>query len=371
MTRICFIIRQFEEGGAQRQLLTLVRGLDKTKFDITLLSFYSGGHFSEEVDRLAHVKHVCLNKSGRWDVLTFIYRFVKNIRQINPDIMHGYLDLPNCLTIIIKPFFPKTRMIFGVRASDMDMSHYSWPNKLCYKLESFLSRFANTIIVNSKAGYEFAALKGFPKKSMVVIPNGIDTGMFKPDPEARAKLRSELGAKNGETLIGLIGRLDPMKDHPTFLKAAEMVIQKEKNIRFVCAGDGPKAYKDELIALGQSLGISDHLVWTGSLKEMHKVYNALDFVCSSSAFGEGFANVIGEAMASGVPCVVTDVGDSSWIVGDTGVVVPPNNPKALADGLLKCLGKEKKETSIQARLRIEDNFSIKKLVERTESALCQ
>jgi glycosyltransferase involved in cell wall biosynthesis len=370
MTRICFLIRQLDEGGAQRQLLTLIKGMDKTKFDITLMSFYEDGHFSEEVKSIAHVKNVCLKKSGRWDVFNFIYNLIGQLRKLKPDVIHGYLSLANCLTIFMKPFLSKAQMIFGVRASNMDLSHYDWLARSSYRVECFLSRFADLIIVNSKAGYDYAALQGFPKKNMIVIPNGIDTELFKQQKENGIEFREKWGGGNKETLIGLIGRIDPMKDHSTFFKAAEIVLKKNKNIRFVCIGDGPKPYKDELVALGERLGISNHLVWAGSLKDMPKVYNALDVVCSSS-ITEGFPNVIGEAMASGVPCVVTDVGDSAWIVGDTGVVVPPKNPSALAEGLLKCLDTHINiEMSTQARLRIEKNFSTIKLVDQIESTLC-
>jgi glycosyltransferase involved in cell wall biosynthesis len=371
MIRICFLIRQLNEGGAQRQLLALVKGMDKTKFNITLMSFYDGGCFSEEAKHFTHVKYICLKKSGRWDVFNFIYRLIRQLRQINPDVLHGYLGLANCLTIFMKPFLPKARMIFGVRASNVDLSHYDWLNRYSYKLECFLSRFAHTIIVNSKAGYRHSALNGFPENKMVVIPNGIDTEKFKPDPEARTKLRGELGVKNGETLIGLIGRLDPMKGHTTFLEAASIYAKSKKNVRFACIGTGPEIYKEKLVNLANKLGLSNLLLWVDSRNDMPKIFNALDMVSSSSSFGEGFPNVIGEAMASSVPCVVTDVGDSSWIVGETGVVVPPNNPKALAEGLLKCLNlnKDNEEKPIQARLRIENHFSLNKMVERTESVL--
>ena len=369
MIRICFLIRRLDEGGAQRQLLTLIKGLDKTKYNITLMSFYEGGHYSGEIEHFTHVKYVGLKKSGRWDVFNFIYRLVSQLRQINPDVLHGYLGLSNCLTIFMKPFLPKARMIWGVRASNMDLSQYDWLTRYSYKFECFLSQFAHTIIVNSKAGYQHSASNGFPKNKMVVIPNGINTENFKPDPEARTMVRDKLGIKNGETLIGLIGRLDPMKDHSTFLKAASLYAKSRENVRFVCIGNGPEPYKKKLVNLANKLGLSNHLLWLGPRNDMPKIYNALDIVSSSSSFGEGFPNVIGEAMACGVPCVVTDVGDSPWVVGETGVVVPPKNPEALAEGWDTCLNGDKNEKSIHARLRIEKNFSSLHLVQRTEEVL--
>jgi len=369
MIRLCFLIRQLNGGGAERQLLTLLKGMDKTKCNIFALSFYEGGSFSEEIKKIPGITYIPLKKQGRWDIFGFLFHLIRELRQIRPDLLHAYLDAPNCLSIFLKPFVPKTRMVWGVRASNMDLSRYDWLARYVYKLECFLSRFADLIIVNSKAGYEYAVLQGFPEKNMITIPNGIDIEYFKPQKESALELRKQWGAEKDTILIGLVGRIDPMKDHATFLKAAEIVVKNEKNIRFICIGDGPTTYKDEIVALGERLGLSRHLVWASFLKNMPLVYNALDIVCSSS-ITEGFPNVIGEAMACGVPCVVTDVGDSSWIVGSTGIVVPPNNPQALAEGLLKCRIMSNKKTSTQARLRIEKNFSLKELVERTESILC-
>ena len=137
----------------------------------------------------------------------------------------------------------------------------------------------------------------------------------------------------------------------------------------MCVGDGPDAYKNELAALGNQLGLSGRLLWVGPQADMPAVFNAFDMVSSSSSFGEGFPNVIGEAMACKIPCVVTDVGDSSWIVEQTGIVVPSDNPEALAKGWEKFLNEDRNEKAKQARLRIENNFSLSHLVQRTEEAL--
>jgi len=369
MVRICFLIRQLNEGGAQRQLATLVKGLDRSKFNISVMTLYAGGQFCEEIKRLDHVNYICLEKGGRWDVFPFLFRLIRQARKLNPDLLHSYLCTANCLSMFLKLFMPKTRMIFGVRASNMDLSRYDWLARYVYRLECFLSRFADCIIVNSEAGYEHAVSQGFPRMSMNVVPNGIDIERFKPDRQSGLRMREEWGVGEKEILIGLVGRLDPMKDHPTFLKAASLLVNKIEHVRFVCLGTGPKPYRDELVATGNTLGLSDRIFWMNPRSDMPSVYNAFDIVTSSSSFGEGFPNVIGEAMACGVPCVVTKVGDSSRVVGDTGIVVPPNNPKALAEGWSQILTEDKKQAALQARLRIQNNFSVNQLAQRTEKVL--
>ncbi len=371
MIKLCFLIRQLSEGGAQRQLLTLAKGLDKTQFDITILSLYEGGAFSKEIEMIEGVRHICLNKRGRWDLIAFFFRLMRQLKQISPHILHGYLGTQNCLAIGMKPFSPKMRVVFGVRASYINLGKYDWLARWVYFMECGLSRFANLIIVNSKAGHDYAVSHGFPKAKMAIIPNGIDLDRFQADPQKRSDLRKEWDIDEKEILIGVIGRLDPMKDHPTFLKAASLLLAKRpNNFRFVCVGDGPEPYKNELISLAKELGLSRHILWVDFRSDMDTVYNGLDILVSCST-GEGFSNVIGEAMACNTPCVVTNVGDSAWIVGETGVVVPPENPEALAKGVEQCLECNLTNNSHQVSLRIKNHFSVDKLVEKTKEVLCE
>jgi len=367
MINIVFIIRSLNYGGAERQLVNLAKDLNREKFNPTILTFYSGP--LEQELKEANVPTIWLEKKGRWDVFGFLFRLYRQLAALKPDVIHGYLTVQNILTIFLKPVFPGVRMVFGVRASNMDLSRYDWLTRLMDSLESFLSRYADLVIVNSKAGFTYSLGQGFPEKKMILIPNGIDTERFKPDKAGGLRVRNEWGIQEGTVLIGLVGRLDPMKDHPTFLKAASLLVKKMKPVHFVCLGTGPAAYRNEIVALGNELGLSDHISWMDPRSDMPSVYNGFDIVSSSSCFGEGFPNVIGEAMACGVPCVVTDVGDSSRVVGNTGIVVPPDNPEALAAGWIKCMTEDNKETGTKTRLRIQNNFSLNQLVKHTEEVL--
>jgi|SRR5919199_354500 glycosyltransferase involved in cell wall biosynthesis len=367
MSKVAFLIRSLHYGGAERQLVTLAKSLAKEGFNITVLFFYPGGTLEKEL-KDSGVQLISLEKRGRWDIFGFFRRLIGHIKRINPDILHGYLGVSNLLTLCLKPLFPSTPMVWGVRASNVDLSRYDWLSRLTFQLECFLSRFADLIIVNSHAGCAYHLAHGFPAKKMVVIPNGIDTERFQPDLEARVTVRSEWGIPEQKVLIGLVGRLDPMKDHPTFLRAAALLYQQRQDVCFVCVGTGSEDYAQELYELTRELGISDRVIWAGARADMPRVYNALDIsVCSS--YGEGFPNVIGEAMACGIPCVVTDVGDSALIVKDAGVVVPPQNPEALAAGLALCLEKNGSTMKIKARPHIIQNFSVQNLVEKTEQLL--
>ena len=206
---------------------------------------------------------------------------------------------------------------------------------------------------------------------MVVIPNGIDTDQFRPDKNARTRQRRTWGIDDSEQLIGLVARLDPMKGHPVFLAAAAQLAAQYRATRFVCVGDGPEAYRNELKTLAHELGLEDRLIWAGASSDMAAVYNALDISTSSSGFGEGFSNAIGEAMACEVPCVVTDVGDSAWIVEERRGVVPAGDPEALCSAWLGLLSDPERRAAMgrTGRQKIEQHFSIRRLTERTEQLL--
>ncbi|MCT7961880.1 glycosyltransferase [Laspinema sp. D1] len=361
MKKIVFLVRSLDYGGAQRQVVTLVKSLSPDKFEVTVLCFYSGEPLEEDLKN-SNVRVIGLDKGGRWDIFGFLTNLLTQMRRLNPDLIHGYLGVPNILTIFLKPFFPSCRMIWGVRNSQMDLGRYDWLRWLSVHIERFLSPLADLIIVNSHVAMDDHIEKGFPANKMLVIPNGIDTAKFKPDREARLKFRSEWGIGPNTLLIGLIARLDPMKDHQNFLQAAALLSRQRQDVRFICVGTGPEDYAKKLYRLVDYLGIDDIVIWTGAYANMPAVYNGLDIATSTSCYGEGFSNAIGEAMACGLPCVVTDVGDSAWIVGDSGVVVEPNNPEALVAGWVSCWDADRNQLGCKARQRILENFSVSRLV---------
>lgn len=369
--KVAFLIRSLEYGGAERQLVTLVKGLDKERFEIAIFYFYGGGALESELQK-SDVKMVCLEKRDRWDILGFFSQLISYLQQFQPDILHGYLSTSNLIAVWSKPFLPQTRIIWGVRASNLDLSQYDWFARLNFRLECLFSRFSDRIIVNSQTGRDYHLQYGFPSEKMTVIPNGIDTHLFYPDRLARKRIRLEWGIYDDTVLVGLVGRLDPIKDHFTFLKAAKLCSDRLNHVRFVCVGSGEPSYQQQLQAFAEELGIAENVIWTGMRQDMPAVYNALDILTSCS-ISEGFSNAIAEAMSCGVSCVVTDVGDSAWMVGNTGFVIPIKQPEELVRGWLSCLdkmsGKERLSEENAARKRILENFSVAKLVAQTEKIL--
>ncbi len=368
--KLLFLIRALDYGGAERQAVTLAKALKARNHTVAVALFYPGGPLTRTLEA-AQIPVLSLDKKGRWETVGFLRRLLRLIKEYCPDVIHSYLSVANILTIVLKPLIPGVKIVWGVRASDMDLSRYHWLYTLSWRAECRLARFADCVIVNSRAGRRFAQAHGFPEANMVVIPNGIDTDQFKPDKSVRTRQRQTWGIDDKEPLIGLVARLDPMKGHPVFLTAAAQLAKQHHTARFVCVGDGPAAYREELKTLAHDLGLDDRIIWAGASSNMAAVYNALDINTSSSGFGEGFSNAIGEAMACETPCVVTDVGDSAWIVEERRCVVPAGDPEALCSAWLGLLSDPERRAALRrtARRRIEQNFSVRQLTERTEQLL--
>ena len=394
--KLHFLTLSLEYGGSERQLIALARNLDRDRFDVTAVCFYGRGGLESELRKsgipLANLDEGSSqsekvrpggNKTagaapadpasrGRWEVFKYVSTLSRFLSREKPDIIYSFLSVPNNLATLMKIFFPKMKVVWGIRASNIDQSLPDWGSRMNFRISGWLSNLPDLIIANSRSGFSYHADRGYQRKKMMVIPNGIDSDCFRPSPELRMAVRKEWKIPERTILIGLIGRLDPMKDHGNFLQAAASLNSRKMSLGFVCVGDGPSGYREELKCLGKKLGLEEVLRWPGSRMDMPAVYNALDISVSSSAFAEGFSNVIGESMACGIPCVVTEVGDSALLVGDTGKTVPPGDSAALASALDKLIDLpegERRELGQKARKRIRDEYTIEKLVERTQKAL--
>jgi glycosyltransferase involved in cell wall biosynthesis len=362
---VFFLIRSLNVGGSERQLICLAKGLSADGHGVTVAVYYAGALDRELAG--SGVRLVNLGKSGRFDIAGMIVRLARAIREARPDIVYSFLATSNILASLVRPFCRRAKLVWGVRASDMDLKAYDRLTRLSYAAERLLSKRADLIIANSRKGRDFAVSTGFPRERMIVIPNGIDTERFRPDREARLAVRRQWAVQDGETVIGLLARIDPMKDHATFVRAAAIVAAARKDSRFVCVGADPEGVRPELEALAHSLGIGTSVLFAGEHSDPVEALNAFDICCSSSRT-EGFSNSVAEAMACGIPCAVTDVGDSALIVGSTGRVAPAGDPGALADAILGVMAELGPRLGEAARARVVENFSVAALVERSTSA---
>ena len=329
------------------------------------MAMYPGGPLETELQRRKRFDYVMLDKRGKSDVIGFGGKLLREVRRRTPAIVHGYMPFGNQLALAAGRA-AGAKVVWGIRASFVDFRHYGASDRFLFATGRILSRLPDLVIFNSQAGLEYHRNAGYHAPKMIVIPNGIDSDRFRPDAAARRRIRSEWGIPNDVSVVGIVGRVEPMKDYGTFLDAAG-IVASENTAHFVCIGDGVGEYRREMEKKAQAAGIDDRVHWVGVRSDMPAAYSALDVLVSAS-IGEGFSNVIGEAMACGVKCVVTDVGDSARIVGTAGIVVPPSNPARMARAVLDIVGGTGDRLT-DPREYVSKNFSRQRLVDATASAL--
>lgn len=364
---IAFVVRSLDCGGAERQLVLLAKGLRQRGHNVSVTVFYANGYY-EPALREAGVRVVTAGRRGRWDFIRPLLKVLRSLKSESAEVVHAYMNLGNIVTAIFRGYLRPAKIVWGVRNSGINARDYGWLSAVGSRLERMVARRADLIIFNSSAGLSAGLKAGFNPERLATIPNGLDASEFFIDPGARATMREKLGISDNEILIGRVGRLDPVKDYPGFIRAATLMSAKDSRLRFVCVGSGTEDYAQRLKRIGEESGLGKNLIWTGLVKEMREIYNALDILVSSSKSNEGFPNVLLEAMACGVPCVSTDVGDSREVVGSLGRIVPPLNPPALAEACLALVRERPSSAAVRASALERFDFHI--LVARTEALLC-
>jgi glycosyltransferase involved in cell wall biosynthesis len=356
-----------ESGGAERQLANLAGGLTRRGHEVTVVVFFPNPALVARLRREGSCVEE-LDVRGRADVPGWLGRYLLRSARRGDDVVYGFLLVPNLLTVLLRLFAPELRVVWGVRMSEPRAFAY---NALTHPLERLARRLAgaaDVVIANSRAGKRDLLALGYDPERVRVVDNGIDTVAFRPDPAARRRLRAAWGVSEGERLVGLVGRLDPKKDHETFLHAAALARARHPELRFVCVGDGPEERRRRLAELDREL-TGGSVRWESAREDVAGVYSALDVLTLTSAFGEGFPNVLAEALACGVPTVTTDVGDAARVVGEHGVVVPRRDPAALAAGWREALEFDRDVLPRLVRDRIVREFGVDRMVEQTEGLL--
>lgn len=367
---IVHLITDLHTGGAEMMLYKLLSGMDRRRFRPVVISLISGGALEGRIRQLGIPVFGLGMRAGR-PSLPALVRLVRLLRRERPDLTQTWMYHADLFGLFATALAgPSPLLLWNIRASNMDASHYrrltAWTRALCARF----SARPRAVIVNSEAGQAFHARLGYRPREWILLPNGIDAHLFTPNPDARDAIRQELAVGTNTPLIGLIARHDPMKDHATFLQAAALLGMKRPEVRFLLAGPGVRPENRHLHRLIEATDSPGRIFLLGERRDTPQLTAALDVATLSSAYGEGFPNVVGEAMACGVPCVVTDVGDAASIVGDTGRVVAPKDPHALAaawDDVLSLPPEERTALGAQARDRIVANFALEQIVARYEA----
>ena len=352
--KILYVITHLWVGGAEATLTRLVTAERKIADEITVVALRPGGPHADRM-RAGGVNVVELNFGSLFGVPAGLYRLARLIARTRPEIVQGWMyhgDLAALIGLALSGRRRATRLGWAIRGSDIDFSRYSLQLRLVVKACALLSRQPDLITANSAAGLKVHLGYGYRPRRAEIIPNGIDTRRFRPDPDLRATVRRELGIPAEAIVLAHVARVNPMKDHQVFLAAmAEL-----PDLRALLIGADTERLPDQ-----------PNLVRLGRRDDVERLLPAADFVVSSSAFGEGFSNALAEGMACGLPAISTDVGDAAIIVGDTGAIVPPRDPQALASAIRELASEERNtngDRTRRARARIVEQFSLERSVSR-------
>ena len=350
-------------------LYKLLAHLNRDRFDVNVIALMDGGAVRTKIERLGIDVYSLGMSKGRLH-LSGVMRLVKRLREHPPDLIQSWMYHADLVGGGIGKLFTRAPIVWNIQASDIVHNPDHQGTVMAARSCAFLSPFVpNKIVSCSEAACRIHAKLGYKADKLLPIPNGVELAGFQADGAARISVRDELKLAHSTPLIGMAARFHPQKDHYTFLQAAARLHRVRPDVHFVFCGYDVTWESTQLADWITEADLQKHCHLLGERADMPRMNASFDIATLSSSYGEGFPNVLGEAMACEVPCVVTDVGDSSLIVGDTGIVVPPRDPEALAQGWLKLLQmnpEERKALGRAARERAQTKFGLSHIVARYE-----
>jgi glycosyltransferase involved in cell wall biosynthesis len=345
-------------------LVKLMERFDRSVISAAVISLRGEGTHGRYLREIG-IRVECLNLSGLWRLLSATTKLRALVREFQPNVIQGWMYHGNVVARLAGCFARDAAVVWSVRHSLHSLEAERWFMRALIRLSVPLSRGVAACIYPSVKACEQHLALGFRSDNAVLIPNGFDLARFRPmSYEERSGARNAIGVGEGDFLIAHVARFHPMKDHLGFLRAISQVVRRKSNVRVAMAGLGVSESNSALSSIIDELGLRNHVFLLGELRDVGPLLGSADCLCVSSAWGEAFPNVIGEAMATGTPCVVTDVGDSAAIVGDCGFAVPPSDINALAAALERLEQMSPNERHLlgcRARDRVTASFSIEKI----------
>ena len=367
--KIVHVINSFQFGGAEAMLCNLLLRTDRDRFEPSVVALIDDLSVAAPIIEAGIPLAVMGMRPGIPDPRG-VARLARHLRRVRPAIVQTWMDHSNLIGGLASRLATRAPVVWGVHHSDHVRALTKCTTLItvgaCARLSNYLPA---RIVFCSEHARTLYAQRGFAAAKMDVIPNGFDISRFRPDPAARAKIRRELNIDDTTPLIGLVARYDPFKDHVGFLHAAALLLKACPNARFLLCGSNVDRNNSALASLIDSLGLARHCHLLGPRRDVPSVMAALDILASSS-ISEAFPLTVGEAMACGVPCVATDVGDSAMMVGATGRIVPPRDPQAITDSWNEILAMSpgaRHAMGAAARQRVCELFDLQAVTRRYES----
>jgi glycosyltransferase involved in cell wall biosynthesis len=361
MITILYPVNQLKIGGAEQQLLELVRGLDKRRFRPIVAPIYPGGPLEPELRAVPGAELVQLNRQGKFDPTTLV-RVAALLRSRRVDVVQPFLS-PATFFGLLPALLVGTPVTVVTERCGVRLVRGTG-YKLYRTMEDALTHFASVVVPNSAAGRDDLLRRGIPTHKIRIIYNGINRERLRIDEAHVAAVRAQLGVPASGHVVGILASVTPPKGHDTFLQAAATLAAQRPDVRFAVVGDGP--LRPEMEGLAAMLGLGERVVFFGYQRRVADFLAACDLLVSSSRDNEGCSNAILEAMALDVPVIATDVGGNRELIepGVTGYLVPVGDPMALADAVAAALADTPARRALAARARqqVDTRFGVQRMV---------
>lgn len=367
--RILFIHHSLEFGGAETQLMHTLKCLaHKDNVSVYLVVYYPTELTKSRIAELEHVESYILDKkSGLQGIINALFFLRKFIKTKNIDTVVTYLVGANLAGLIAGRWGGAKRIIWGLRVTHISASTLGLKGRILERMMIWFSPFVDLVIANSVAALNGYTRYGLKAKRSVVIRNGIDIDQFDKNELYREEARAIFGVGKEQIVIGTVSRLVEWKGYETFIDAARKLADHHPNIVFICIGSGKANYEESLRDLQRRVGFDPTKIhWLGNRDDISKLINGFDIFTLMSTSGEGLSNSLLEAMATAVPVVVTDVGDSKAAVSDFGTVITAGNSTQLVDAWTAVLDEfEKAKTkALEGRKYIRKEYCSRDNIQR-------
>jgi glycosyltransferase involved in cell wall biosynthesis len=373
MIKVMHVITTLGPAGAENMLSRVVFGMDGARFQNEVVSLTDELHLAEKM-RAIGVRVRTLGMKSSAPNPWLVIRFAQWIREAKPHVIHTWMYHANLIGTLAVRLAGHVPVVWGIHHGALDPRVDKRRTILVNHVCASLSRRVQTrVVCCSEQSRRIHEGLGYAAEKLEVIPNGFDLEQMKPDPDAHRSICEELNIPEHAPLIGIAARFHPHKDYPNFIQAAARLRKQIPKVHFLLCGDSVTWQTSELAELITAAGLRDRCHLLGVRQDMARLYAAMD-ISTTSSLVEAFPLVIGEAMACGTTCVVTDVGDSALIVGETGKVVPPGNSAALAEAWRKLIDAgpvARRRLGIAARLRVQQHFGLSAVVERYQAIYTQ
>lgn len=361
--RVLHIITDLGQGGAEAVLYRLI-GATSDGFEHAVVSLHQDGVYGQPL-RERGVSVTALGMRRGHVTIEGLRRLLRITREYRPHVVQTRLDHANLVGGLMARFAGAPPVVWAVHSTDLGPLRSSWKTRIVRRACAQLSRaLPRSIVSDARSGAALHEKIGFSASKLIVVPNGVDPVSFRPDSDARERIRRVWGVTPNEVLIGCVARWDPIKDHENLMRAIKLLSDRGYAFRCVLIGRGMSAENRDLQRMIERWAVADRLILAGASGDVPATMNALDLHVLPSR-SESLPVAVMEAMACGIPCVVTDVGDSRHIVGDTGWVARPQDSGALAlaieSALVDCRRGAFKERAATCRERIVREFSLARM----------